>query len=238
MRGSLRDIGIGELIQFPSLSGKSGSIEMVQGDRRAALYYVKGELHHAEMGDLIGLPVLVELLAWRQGQFEFVPDRACPQRSIDMDLGKALMQATLQQPEPETAQSPHIGSTAGFNSFFGPTWDSATFARVSTFLSDHPLFFYACVMTRQGQVRAEFTRPAGDLSSTTETLTLLRDILKNYAAFCDAVSVIDSSYCVVALHPFGESQVLVALAKANADEGEVRAAIEGLVVKLQDPFQL
>lgn len=238
MRGSLQDIGIGELIQFPSLSAKTGCIEMIQGDRRAALYYVNGELHHAEMGDLVGLPVLVELLAWREGRFEFQPDLACPQRSIDMDLGKALMQATLAQPEPQAAESPHIGSTAGFNSFFGPTWDSATFARVSTFLSEHPLFFYACVMTRSGKVRAEFTRPAGDLSTTTETLTLLRDILKNYASFCDAVSVIDSSYCVVALHPFGESQVVVALAKADADEGEVQAAIEGLVVKLEDPFQL
>ncbi len=196
MRGSLNDIGIGELIQCPSLSHKSGCIEMVQDGRRAALYYVDGELHHAELGDLTGLPVLVELLAWRRGQFEFLPDVACPRRSIDMDLGKALMQATLQQPEPDSEESPHVMSTAGFNSFFGPTWDSATFARVSTFLSEHPLFFYACVLTRDGQVRAEFTRPAGDLSATTEALTLLRDILKNYASFCDATSVIDSSYCV------------------------------------------
>ncbi len=241
MKGSLSDLGIGELVQFPSLSNKTGRIVLTRKSHSAELYFVDGQLHHATLDELEGFPVLVEILPWTQGEFEFQVGVTSEKRTIDMDLGKALMQATLQS-DPDkvtdTEAGRHVASTAGFSSVFGPSWDSATYARVSTFLSEHPLFFYACVMTRKGHIKAEFIKPVENLETPVETLSLLRDIMKNYATFCEGRMVVDSSYCIVAVHPFGDDEVVIALARPDAQEQDVGAAIEGLVIKLEDPFQL
>jgi hypothetical protein len=241
MQGSLKDIGIAELIQFPAQSRKTGRIVIERDGQRVELWYQSGELHHATLGDRSGFPVLVEILPWTRGTFEFEVDVLPPSRSIEMDLGKALLNAMMQgDPKPdESATSPqNVQSTVGFGSFFGPKWDSATYARISTFLADHPLFFYACVLLRKGTVKAEFFRPIEDLEESVQTYMLLKDIMKQYAFTCQGRMIVDSSYCLVAIGPVGEDQVVITLSRPGARQEDVEIAIDGLVVKLEDPFAL
>jgi hypothetical protein len=241
MKGSLKEIGIAEIIQFPASSRLSGRMVLERSGQRAELFYVLGELHHACLGDRVGLPVLVELLPWNRGEFEFELDVPPPERSIDMDLGKAMVRAMMAEPDPGQAPGVdpvHVKSTVGFQSLFGPGWDSATFARITTFMADHPVFFYACVVKRRGTLLAEHFRPMENLPEAAEAYLLLRDIMKHYAFTCQSRMVIDASYCTLAMRPFGEDLVLLALARPDAAETEVEAAIDGLVVKLEDPYQV
>jgi len=241
MKGNISDLGIAELIQFPAMSGKSGRLVLSLGDKRAQLEYESGELFHATLGSIEGFAVLVEILPWTEGTFEFQLDVMPSVRTIDMDLGKALMRATLQsddkgaqsedQPDGSDAQA-----TAAFSSCFGPSWSGKVFARLTTFLAEHPVFFYACAMQRTGEVRAEYVKPADDLGESAQTFGMLRDIMKNYAHYCQDRMVVDASYCTMALRAFGDDEVLIALAKSSVTQEAVEEAIDGLVAKLVDPL--
>lgn len=241
MKGNISDLGIAELIQFPAMSGKSGRLVLNRGDQEAALEYESGELFHATLGSVEGFAVLVEVLPWISGTFEFQLDVMPSVRTIDMDLGKALMRATLQGddkesdsvPEPDPRQA---AATAAFSSCFGDSWSGKIFARLTTFLAEHPVFFYACVMQRTGEVRAEYVKPADDLGETAQTFGLLRDIMKNYAHVCQGRMVVDASYCIMALRAYGEDEVLIALAKSTVTQEVVEEAIEGLVEQLDNPL--
>jgi hypothetical protein len=239
MQGSLKDVGIGELIQFPTQSRRTGRMVIERDGRRAELYYQNGELHHAVLGERIGFPVLVEILPWTRGTFVFEVDVPPPVRTIEMDLGKAMIKATLEGDEaPAEAEpaGPSVQSTVGFSSVFGPKWDPQVFARLSTFLAEHPLFFYSSVMLRRGTVLAEFFRPVGDLEESTQTYMLLKDIMKHYAYACQGKMLVDSSYCTVAVQAFSGDRVLLALARPDARPYDVEVALDGLVLKLEDPF--
>ncbi len=249
MKGNIADLGIAQLIQFPAMSGKSGRLVLSRGNDRAQLEYEAGELFHATLGAIEGFAVLVEILPWTQGTFEFQIDVMPSVRTIDMDLGKALMRATQQgdekgaggaegaagteQPENREAQA-----TAAFSSCFGASWSGKVFARLTTFLAEHPVFFYACVMRRSGEVRAEYVKPADDLGESAQTFGLLRDIMKNYAHVCQGRMVVDASYCTMALRAFGEDEVLIALAKSTVSLAAVEKAIDSLVTQLDDPLAL
>jgi hypothetical protein len=240
MKGTISDLGIGQLLQFPAMSAKTGRLQLSRGEERASLYYEKGELYHASLGTLEGFPVLVEILPWADGSFEFESDVVPHVRTIDMDVGKALMRATIESEEQAEAAKAEASAqaTAAFHSHFGASWSGKTFARLTTFLAEHPLFFYACVMKRDGEVKAEYVKPVDDLDASAQTFSVLRGIMKNYAHVCQDRMVVDASYCTIALHAFGDDEVLIALAKSSTPEMEVEAAIDGLVLKLEDPFQL
>jgi hypothetical protein len=243
MKGNISDLGIAQLIQFPAMSGKSGRLVLERDDQRAQLEYESGELFHATLGDIEGFGVLVEILPWTEGTFEFEVGVGPSVRTIDMDLGKALMRATLQGDDKAAggAEQPanrHAQSTAAFSSCFGPSWSGKVFARLTTFLAEHPVFFYACVLRRSGEVRAEYVKPADDLGESAQTFGLLRDIMKNYAYVCQDRMVVDASYCTMALRAYGTDDVLIALAKSSVSQEAVAEAIDGLVAKLDDPMRL
>lgn len=231
MKGSISDLGIAELMQFPAMSAKSGRLSITRDDQNAQLFYKEGELHHASLGELTGFPVLVEILPWRKGNFEFEIDVGTDERTIDMDLGKALMRATIQGEEQQDAK--HVLATAAFQHHFGPTWDGATFARVTSFLLDQPIFFYACVMLRGGDVKAEYLKPDDSLQETAQTYSLLRDMMKNYAHVVKDHLLVDGSYCTVAIRAFGQDEVLIAFAKSDTSPEHVQQAIDSLVEKLE-----
>lgn len=242
MKGNISDLGIAELIQFPAMSNKSGCVVLTRGDQVARLEYDNGELFHATLGDIEGFGVLVEVLPWTSGTFEFQIDVLPSVRTIDMDLGKALMQATLQGDDRATDDAApddrDAQATAAFSSCFGASWSGKVFARLTTFLAEHPVFFYACVMKRAGQVRAEYVKPADDLGESAQTFGMLRDIMKNYAHVCQDRMVVDASYCTMALRAFAEDDVLIALAKSTVTQEVVEEAIDSLVAQLEDPLTL
>ncbi len=93
LRGSLEDMDVFELVQFPHQGRKSGELILVGSEHEARLYYQKGKLVHARYLETKGLDVLVEVLGWSEGVFEFRPNEDSPETSIEMDLHRAVMQA-------------------------------------------------------------------------------------------------------------------------------------------------
>ena len=94
LKGTLADLGIVDLIQFPHSGRKSGELVVSKDDQEAKLYYAEGSLVHAVLGAASGMEALVGVIGWEEGSFEFVPDAPpAESRTIELDLHRAVMQA-------------------------------------------------------------------------------------------------------------------------------------------------
>lgn len=104
LSGTLADIGIVELVQFPSNGRKTGELIIAGTEDEARLYYNEGALVHLTVGDATGIDGLVEVVSWATGEFEFrmgVESEIC---SIELDLHRALMLALKTRDERAEAE--------------------------------------------------------------------------------------------------------------------------------------
>lgn len=104
LRGSLEDMDVFELVQFPHQGRKSGELILVGTEHEARLYYDKGKLVHARYMEVEGMPVLEEVLGWDEGDFEFRPNEEPPHTTIEMDLHRAVMHALKARDEKKAMQ--------------------------------------------------------------------------------------------------------------------------------------
>ena len=68
--GSLEDVAVVDLLQTIAVSGKSGVAMVKRGDREAQLYFQKGQLIDAEVGDLRGEEAVYRAITWTAGTFD------------------------------------------------------------------------------------------------------------------------------------------------------------------------
>ena len=68
--GSLEDVAVVDLLQTIAVSGKSGVAMVKRGDREAQLYFQKGQLIDAEVGDLRGEEAVYRTITWTTGTFD------------------------------------------------------------------------------------------------------------------------------------------------------------------------
>ncbi len=91
--GSLADMGPVDLLQTIEFGGKSGRLDVRRGERRAALWFDKGRILHAEADTLRGSEAVYHLLRWSEGYFDlrFEPAEP-PVRSIEQDVQGLLLE--------------------------------------------------------------------------------------------------------------------------------------------------
>ncbi len=93
LTGTLKDLSIVELIQFPYAGRKTGKLVISQSENlKSILYYDAGKMVHAENNQCEGFEVIVDLLGWETGKFEFVSDEKTDRHTIELDLHRLVMQ--------------------------------------------------------------------------------------------------------------------------------------------------
>jgi len=154
LSGALADLGVVDLVQFPHAGRKSGELVVARGEQEARLYYEKGKLVHAALGDLRGPPALVQVLGWGEGRFEFRGEVAAPETSIEMDLHRAVMEALRrrdEQAEERRKKGPHdVGKV-----------DDRLANLLAAFVSGNSWALHACVLAADGTLAAEASGKAG-----------------------------------------------------------------------------
>ena len=94
LRGSLADLGIIDLVQYPHTGRKTGVLIVASPQDDARLYYNEGKLVHAIMDGYAGLDVLTQIVDWNEGEFEFRSEMDTGEtQTIEIDLHRAIMQA-------------------------------------------------------------------------------------------------------------------------------------------------
>ncbi|MBN2344184.1 MAG: DUF4388 domain-containing protein [Deltaproteobacteria bacterium] len=99
LSGTLSDLGIVDLVQFPGTGKKTGELIIAGIDHEARLYYDKGSLKHVICGENTGIDALVELVSWEEGEFEFRLGATHDEVTIELDLHRALMMALKTRDE-------------------------------------------------------------------------------------------------------------------------------------------
>ncbi|MBN1656648.1 MAG: DUF4388 domain-containing protein [Deltaproteobacteria bacterium] len=105
LRGSLSDLGSVQLVQFPYNGRKTGELFISNRNAEARFYYHEGNLIHAATGKKTGIDVLIDVLGWTDGEFEFRTGVRPERRSIEQDLHQVLMMALVAKDERERRNS-------------------------------------------------------------------------------------------------------------------------------------
>ncbi|MGE5234419.1 MAG: DUF4388 domain-containing protein [Acidobacteriota bacterium] len=92
-QGSLRELPLPDIIQLVSVSGKTGVFTLKNGSSSGDIYLRKGQIVHAEAGDLRGEEAVYELAIWREGEFVFTPGKETDTVSIQKSNTNLLMEA-------------------------------------------------------------------------------------------------------------------------------------------------
>jgi hypothetical protein len=92
-QGSIGNLPLVDLLQVWSLNQFSGLVSVASRGRTGRLYFVQGEIVHAEAGEESGEPAVRALLGWPDGSFEPVPNTTTLKRTIAKRLSHLLLDA-------------------------------------------------------------------------------------------------------------------------------------------------
>jgi DNA-binding response OmpR family regulator len=68
--GSLEDVAVVDVLQTVAISGKSGVASVKRGEREALVYFDRGQIIDAEVGDLRGEEAVYRTITWATGTFD------------------------------------------------------------------------------------------------------------------------------------------------------------------------
>jgi len=99
LQGTLSDIGIIDLLQFPFAGRKTGELIVKSAKGRAALFYKEGVLVDARTERHEGQDAVVEVVDWEEGEFEFRPGVLAQRTTIELELHRVVMLALKTRDE-------------------------------------------------------------------------------------------------------------------------------------------
>jgi len=176
LKGTLTDMGIVDLIQFPHSGRKTGHLVITGAEGEATLSYENGALVHVSHGDFSGMDALVRVVDWHEGAFEFIPDAQPADRTIELDLHRAVMQALKLHDElkKQAANRRNQGDSGKSEA------DEALVAKLSQFLKANEFAVYVSVLGPDGEVRASAEGLNGTYQGVEELCSDLHSLMQNH----------------------------------------------------------
>jgi predicted regulator of Ras-like GTPase activity (Roadblock/LC7/MglB family) len=223
LTGTLADIGIVDLLQFPHLSQRTGELVVSGPEREARFFYADGKLIHAQSGAAAGMEALVDVVGWSNAEFHFHIDRTTTESTLDLDLHRALMLAlkTRDERQREEQDRAAVGSD--------DAKPGAAFAAALTaFVAQSQPKGLASVVTRGGEVIAE---ACGTLEPPPEAEGARTALLALLAAFPSTTLkrvVIETTERTACMVPLAGGAVLVVLADCATPLGAVALSVSKL----------
>lgn len=105
LTGSLNEIGIIDLIQFPHQGRKTGRLSIKNGHNlEAHLFYKDGTLVHATNGKLNGIEAIVTIVDVEQADFVFESGVSSKEDTINMDVHHTILSALKIRDERKAEQ--------------------------------------------------------------------------------------------------------------------------------------
>jgi hypothetical protein len=93
LSGTLSDLDVVDLVQFPATANKTGELFISGPEKEARLYYVNGRLTHVRCGEASGLEAMIALVDWHEGAFEFQQGITTTEESVTVPTTALVAQA-------------------------------------------------------------------------------------------------------------------------------------------------
>lgn len=108
MTGTLGLFSLVDLFQLLSASARTGRLAIDHPDAVAKVYFDKGQVVHAEFGDLVGDDAVYALFADEQGSFEFTIGLPAPAKSIAVSTENLVLESIrrLDESKRDTGHEP------------------------------------------------------------------------------------------------------------------------------------
>jgi len=115
--GSIGSLPLADLLQVWSMNRFSGLVRIALEEQSGRLYFVDGEIVHAEAENLVGESALQAIIGWPGGAFELFPNTATLHRTIQkrfshllLDAHRALDERRRYGPPPAPAKAQPQGA--------------------------------------------------------------------------------------------------------------------------------
>lgn len=99
LSGDLKDFELNDVFQFIQMGGKDGALHIKSDKGVSAIYFKSGNILHAEMGVYEGIDVINELLKWKDGTFNFIPEEESDKITINLPVQNVILEAARQVDE-------------------------------------------------------------------------------------------------------------------------------------------
>lgn len=229
LKGTLADLGIIDLIQFPHAGRKTGKFVIAFDTGEALLYYDKGALVHAAALGKSGLEALVSIVGLDEGSFEFHGDEPAPETTIQMDLHHAVMQALKLHDELKAAEEERRRNGSEQTQGDGVVMTKL----LSEHISSSDFILHACVLHADGSVFATADGKDGPIQGIEQLRGLLLSMVATYPRpNVDRVIVVDALGTVVMVCLAGENNLFL-VAAHDAPLGVVSLSVNRLVSSLE-----
>ncbi|NQU12005.1 DUF4388 domain-containing protein [bacterium] len=97
VQGSLREMGLIEMVQIFSTGGRSVQIMLETGKHVAELVLAQGRIVSATRGELSGDDAVLEILGWQDGRFRILPLKKTPTPNVTMSTDSLLLESCVRQ---------------------------------------------------------------------------------------------------------------------------------------------
>jgi hypothetical protein len=111
-RAHLQGIGLHDLVMLQNLVRASGVFLVLSGDRTGSLHFARGQLLHAETGELTGDAAALEILSWREGEF-INSERTAPEKTTVVASLDALLLRLAKDVDDLRQSEPPLNTATG-----------------------------------------------------------------------------------------------------------------------------
>jgi CheY-like chemotaxis protein len=185
-RGTLRKIGLEDILQMECLSRHTSLLEVTAGGEHGRIFIHSGKLVHAEFGGSLGEAALNQLLALRGGEFHHAPYSEPPAHTLEGGWEFLLMEAARQRDESLAASQENA-----------PDGELEALASASPVSSVKEIL----VTSERGEVLYE--RGSGDAAGRVAVLKLLHSVGRRLGGSLpfgslERVEFVEENECIIA----------------------------------------
>jgi hypothetical protein len=228
LQGTLEDLGIIDLVQFPHAGRKTGELIINSDGREARLYYEKGSLIHASLGDAAGIEALVRVVDWTEGTFEFMATELAVKRNIELDLHRAVMQALKIHDELKEAELRRKAERKAEPKVA----DESLSKQLIEFVSSNDFAVHACVFGHDGTLKAASGTQSARPDEAQELWPALHALLRDYpGGALNKLYILDKMGTVILIR-LGNGDSLIVTAAKEASLGAVTVNVGRLAAGL------
>jgi predicted regulator of Ras-like GTPase activity (Roadblock/LC7/MglB family) len=230
LSGTLEDISIVDLIQYPYTGKRTGEMVIVGPEHEARLYYDEGSLTHSQYNGAVGLEALIAVLDWKHGDFEFRTGVQPEQTTIEGDLHHVVMKALKardEQRQQQDREREEAEENARLKAQYGDSasTDPVLFKRLLEFIRGNEQVVYCAILEQDGSLVAQVGQRGklpDEATALCECLTALADAYprQTFSRLC-----IEDDDGAVVMSDIGRRRRMVAVAKEGTPLGAVSRAI-------------
>jgi predicted regulator of Ras-like GTPase activity (Roadblock/LC7/MglB family) len=158
-QGAVAGLSLTDVIQLKGHNKYTGGITVSYGDSEGVIYFVDGEIIHAEQGDLTGEQAIYQIITWPGGNFNIHPEMTSNICTIHYRTDFLLLEA-LRRLDEERAGAPDSGEAKGPS-----VTPRRTMSKVAARLQEINGVTYAVLLDKEGTPLQDTSIEAVSLAS-------------------------------------------------------------------------